>query len=645
MPRVVLATGVEEIDRELAGELTRHNVECIGECHYLEGVLPYCRQKGADTAVISPELPGTGSLSDTMISLRKSEANIRVILLPGPIDLVEPLKLAQGVFWTGIYDFVFSSSSTSGSKVNIQEVVRRVLEPATFAEAEILLASGWKMKDRPLDLQRQRISGRQNVSVLLAAGDDSESLRVEVERHGITVAGVCRYREQLLTAVKKTGTGVVVLSSALPGTISIADLVSALRSTRIVLMPGRRDDLDSLEIAHDAVGLGVRDIAWDIAGAMERIINPSKDNHTDLHADCVPLSAKRESTVKKIGKNGELFAFFFKRPKPFKQVRGTKILPSRVEPVRIVSNPIAKVSALGFDAAFPTVSPDDAEIIFVTPDRLPEIYGRPPAGAKIFLVGEGAATWRQALETGLTPVLPEKIQEQISMHYSLSVARKCLIVYSSKTAVGKTSITQTAAVLLAQKGKKVCLVDADKDGRTSTKLLLGDRKAVGGNIYSSRYGVDVLCTTEDDEPAYNRLAAYALNNYDAVIVDCPGRLRMPIVAEAFLGASLVLLVSSCSSASVASVQGFLGSKMRDYEIGDRTVLVCNRSEKAPPLQPGDVAREIGFQPFEELPFDELVDRMFASRTPLPAIRSRKVKPFEKAVHNILEHYLPEVMNG
>ncbi len=140
MPKVVLATGVEQLDRLLSEELARHRVECAGECYYLEGVLPFCMQKSADTVIISPELPGTARFSDVLLSLRKSEADIRIILLPGPIDLAESLELARSVFWTGIYDFIFSSPSTAGSKVNVEEVVRRLLIPATFAEAEAALA-------------------------------------------------------------------------------------------------------------------------------------------------------------------------------------------------------------------------------------------------------------------------------------------------------------------------------------------------------------------------------------------------------------------------------------------------------------------------------------------------------------------------
>jgi hypothetical protein len=156
MAKVVLATGVEQLDREIAGELAMNGVEAAGECYYLEGVLPCCIQKQADTVVISPELPGTSSLDEVIIALRMSPLNIRVILLPGPDDLDDPGDLAGSVIGAGVYDIVFSTPSSAGSTVNAKEVVRRVLTPATYAEAEALLTSGVRMFHRKTSIMQER---------------------------------------------------------------------------------------------------------------------------------------------------------------------------------------------------------------------------------------------------------------------------------------------------------------------------------------------------------------------------------------------------------------------------------------------------------------------------------------------------------
>jgi cellulose biosynthesis protein BcsQ len=144
MAKVVLATGVEQLDGDIARELAMNNVEVAGECYYLEGILPCCIQKQADTVIISPELAGSANLAEVVIALRRSSLDIRVILLPGPGDLDETRELARSVIGAGVYDIVFSTTSSSGSKVNPKEVARLVLDPATYAEAEVLLTPGVK---------------------------------------------------------------------------------------------------------------------------------------------------------------------------------------------------------------------------------------------------------------------------------------------------------------------------------------------------------------------------------------------------------------------------------------------------------------------------------------------------------------------
>ena len=84
MAKVVLATGVEQLDNDIARELDGNGVEVAGECYYLEGILPCCIQKQADTVIISPELAGSSGLEEVIIALRRSPLDIRVILLPGP---------------------------------------------------------------------------------------------------------------------------------------------------------------------------------------------------------------------------------------------------------------------------------------------------------------------------------------------------------------------------------------------------------------------------------------------------------------------------------------------------------------------------------------------------------------------------------
>jgi hypothetical protein len=159
MARVVLATGVEQLDKEIAGELAENGVEVASVCFYLEGILPCCIQKQADTVVVSPELAGSSSLEEIIIALRRSPLDIRVILLPGPGDLDDPGDLAGSVIGAGVYDIIFSTSSSAGSTVNAGEVARRILAPATYAEAEALLASSSRMLCRTSSTMQEREQG------------------------------------------------------------------------------------------------------------------------------------------------------------------------------------------------------------------------------------------------------------------------------------------------------------------------------------------------------------------------------------------------------------------------------------------------------------------------------------------------------
>ncbi len=146
MAKVVLATGVEQLDKEIAHELNRAGVQLACECHYLEGVLPVCVQMNADTVIISPELPGTTSIGEIIVNIKRSPRNIRVILLPGPEDLADSRDLAFNTFSNAaVHDIVFSSPSSAGSRVDVKSVIDRVISPATFAEAEALMKSSIKM--------------------------------------------------------------------------------------------------------------------------------------------------------------------------------------------------------------------------------------------------------------------------------------------------------------------------------------------------------------------------------------------------------------------------------------------------------------------------------------------------------------------
>ncbi|MDQ0287741.1 diguanylate cyclase (GGDEF)-like protein [Desulfofundulus luciae] len=124
--RVLIATGLEELDGSISGELSSRNIEVAGECYYREGLLSLTKDRGADVVVLSLHLPGQADTVDLVKELRM--AGLRVILLPGRRDDKKAVDLARRAVALGVYDIVWDP-------VSPETVTYRVLNPATLADA------------------------------------------------------------------------------------------------------------------------------------------------------------------------------------------------------------------------------------------------------------------------------------------------------------------------------------------------------------------------------------------------------------------------------------------------------------------------------------------------------------------------------
>lgn len=127
--RVLLATGVEDLDREICALLEQRGIEVIGECGYREGIFSLLQDRKADVVVVSPKLSGTLDIASAIYSLRR-EKNVRVILLPGRRDDPEADGIAKKAVSWGVYDLVWDLVTPAG-------VVHRILAPATLADVGI----------------------------------------------------------------------------------------------------------------------------------------------------------------------------------------------------------------------------------------------------------------------------------------------------------------------------------------------------------------------------------------------------------------------------------------------------------------------------------------------------------------------------
>ncbi|OIQ59940.1 ParA family protein [Neomoorella thermoacetica] len=301
--------------------------------------------------------------------------------------------------------------------------------------------------------------------------------------------------------------------------------------------------------------------------------------------------------------------------------------------------------------------PATAKLIFLAPQEAGP--GKIPPEAKVYIVGHGLAAWRLAVSKGLPAITPEKALALASeivppknsgdqvQPYSGSTGKEnkkgtIIVVYSSKTSVGKTSVTANLGTMLVKEGKKVCLVDADPGGRTLTNLALGI--ATTGDIASPHkipWGLDLVPSLPDSPAlgiteAKNSIKKLA-GDYDIILVDAPGRLELPLYTRAFLEtASHIILMASCDHAAVAAVRAFVAGKMDELHIRPVTHLVANQTQPLPPLKPQEVAKRVGLELTGIIPHDPLVDRMFAEGKPIPLMRlGRKGSAFLNALQELM----------
>ncbi|MGB9859486.1 MAG: hypothetical protein ACPLQP_06085 [Moorellaceae bacterium] len=125
--RVLLATGIEELDRILAAGLTKAGVEIASECYIREYVVEMAKQKETDTVVLGPHLDGECDLIERVIfPLRLADK--RVVLLPGSISDPVAVELSLRAVACGVYDVLFDP-------VDAERLVKKLESPGTLAAA------------------------------------------------------------------------------------------------------------------------------------------------------------------------------------------------------------------------------------------------------------------------------------------------------------------------------------------------------------------------------------------------------------------------------------------------------------------------------------------------------------------------------
>ena len=126
LEKVVLATGNPALDDALRRALADSRVAVVGDPVYYREALERTDIIGdAGVVIIAAGLDGTIQLDEVMRRMRRR--NLRVLLLAGSLGK-EGLKKAREL---GVYDIL-------PDPVSPEDIVRRLLSPATFADAEMV---------------------------------------------------------------------------------------------------------------------------------------------------------------------------------------------------------------------------------------------------------------------------------------------------------------------------------------------------------------------------------------------------------------------------------------------------------------------------------------------------------------------------
>jgi MinD-like ATPase involved in chromosome partitioning or flagellar assembly len=611
--RVLLATGFSNIERELQDILTSRGDECW-RCYHRQAVVPAAEEYSAEVVVLSPALEGNSDLVETVI-LPLRQKGIRIIFLPGGVDMPDTKKWLKRLVPYGIYCYVFDP-------VSPKKVIQRIEKPGSLGDIPVAIRESAREVSvnisAPLDEAFEEAG-------LMLEGRKPRKRREDV-RSVFSLFGESDAESKVINRVLNPAT--LAESGVEPeGEAHEMDAGKSENKVPFWRRLFRKKGTPGNSPAGTITDGKLESASLETVSGKEQV--KSRDNSGDSGTGTVFGGHEAVPARRDHGKPG-LFNVLLvgdraKELAPGVIARGWKVAGNSPA----VPPDVAVVDA----ELLPSVLGDmHCPVIAFSSGRLSEWFSLADSGVPVACGSDACLALAAGfLGSGhhreVKPVGSEGESSPALPAVSTPSHRRGFVIafYSGAQGYqGKTVLALNTAVLLAEKGLSVCLADLDTDKAGLTALcgfsednpppvdLIG---CVSGALPAEGPAGVKLVPAPVRNPGWfpdprqaGMLVAGLAAEYDAVVLDFGARIASPAVVAALKSCDRVFLVSTPLRSALTAVARFRGRGLADVG-GEKVTAVINRVGVRGGISPRDAARLLGVDgQFFEVPEDPAVVR-------------------------------------